>query len=191
LILNDKKRRSLQAINRLIANNVEDEETLANIYDLVCRYIGKPNKTEKSSTALLNNISLFNMNNVNKRKIIAVDFDGVVHQYVAGSYSGDSTIIPNPPVPGAIEWLENIVDDDRFFVVIFSSRSKIIGFEQALYEWFKENGLKQEAVNKITISATKPPAFLFIDDRNWRFNGKFPNPDTIAAFKAWHEEKEE
>jgi hypothetical protein len=179
---NDVKRRLLTSITKLIANNVEDEEDLGNIYDLVSRYIGITNKAEKSSVVLFNNLKR------SKRRLISIDFDGVLHQYIKGTYHGDSTVISNPPVEGALEWLDGIVNDGRFFVVIYSSRSKILGFEESLSKWFLDNGMKKETINKIAITATKPPAFVFIDDRNWRFNGKFPSADAILSFKAWHEE---
>jgi hypothetical protein len=182
---NENTKKLLTAINKLVANNVQDEENLANIYDLISRYLGITNKTEKSSVAILNNL------NKTDRKIISIDFDGVIHDYVKGSYNGDSTVIPNSPVPGAIKWLSSLINDGRFFVVIYSARSKVLGFEEALYDWLKLNGLEEELIHKIAVCTTKPPAFLFIDDRNWRFNGKFPSVKDILSFKAWHEEESE
>jgi hypothetical protein len=66
-------------------------------------------------------------------------------------------------------------------------RAKILGFAEALKEWFLKNGMDEKTVNKISISATKPLAFLFIDDRSWKFNGKFPRIDDLLTFKAWYE----
>ena len=37
---------------------------------------------------------------------IAADCDGVLHSYVSGWQGADS--LPDPPVPGAIEWLEDV-----------------------------------------------------------------------------------
>jgi hypothetical protein len=179
---NESTKKLLAAINKLVSNNVQDEEGLANIYDLISRYLGITNKTEKSAVAFFNNLKR------EGRKIISLDFDGVLHKYVKGTYTGDSTIIPNPPVPGAIKWLSSIVSDGRFLVVIYSSRSKILGFEEALYEWLKLNGMEEDLIRKLAVCTTKPPAFLFIDDRNWRFNGKFPDAEAMLGFRAWHEE---
>lgn len=178
----NSRKKLLVEINKLVSRHVEDEEELGNIYDLICRYIGVTNKGEKSAVA-----RLYDPNLTPKRKIIAIDFDGVIHSWVPGSYTGDSTEVHNPPVPGAIKWLSLLANDARFFVTIYSARSKILGFEEACRRWLKDNGMTQETINKISISVTKPPAFLFIDDRSWKFNGKFPNPDDLLTFKAWHE----
>ena len=41
--------------------------------------------------------------------ILAIDFDGVLHSYSSG-WKG-SRNIPDPPVDGAIEWLNGLVSD--------------------------------------------------------------------------------
>jgi hypothetical protein len=176
----NSRKKLLVEINKLVSRHVEDEEELANIYDLLCRHIEVTNKAEKTAVARLNDPGF-------KRKIIAIDFDGVIHSWVPGSYKGDSTEVHNPPIPGAIKWLSLLANDNRFFVTIYSARSKVLGFDEACRNWLRDNGMTQETINKISVSATKPPAFLFIDDRSWKFNGKFPNPDDILTFKAWHE----
>jgi hypothetical protein len=147
------------------------------------RHLGLPNKAEK--TVVARNHCSSN----NSRKIIAIDFDGVLHSWVEGSYKGDSTDLKNPPVAGAIEWLSSLVNDSRFFVTIYSGRSKVLGFEEAFQKWLLINGMNQEDINKISISATKPYAFLFIDDRSWKFNGKFPKLNDLVEFKAWYEKE--
>jgi hypothetical protein len=183
LITNDAKKRLVSIITKLISTHAEDENALGDIYDIVCRYLGIVNKAEKTSASKFSG-----GNKETQRKIIAVDFDGVIGSWVDGSYSGDSTVLSNPPVKGAIEWLSSLLNDERFFVTIYSSRSKILGFEDALRKWLKDNGMGQEDINKLSVSATKPFAFIFIDDRSWRFNGKFPSALDLLSFKAWYEE---
>jgi hypothetical protein len=173
----------LSNLFKLISNHVEDEEMIANLYDLVCNYLGITNKTEKTSIPVLDTLK------TSSRKLIALDFDGVLHNRVHGSHQDDSTIISNGPVPGAIDWLNTIVNDNRFFITIFSARSKVLGFEDALRTWFKENGMDQNTINKISICSTKPPAYLFIDDRAWKFSGKFPSSEELLKFRAWHEKQ--
>lgn len=42
------------------------------------------------------------------KKIIAVDFDGVLHSYISG-WKGARNI-PDPPTPGAIRWLSIMLE---------------------------------------------------------------------------------
>jgi hypothetical protein len=182
--LTDNNKQLLSKINKLITKNLHDEGELGDIYELISRYYGVTNKAEQTASVRLNNPAIKEDNN---RKLIAIDFDGVIHSWIDGSYKGDATVFDNPPVPGAIKWLTVMVNDNRFFITIYSSRSKILGFEQALYEWLYKNGMKKEDINKLSVSVTKPIAFLFIDDRSWKFNGKFPNPSDLLTFKAWYE----
>jgi hypothetical protein len=174
----------LSKINKLIANYVVDEEELGDIYDILCRHIGIPNKTDKISAARFNN-----QKQDTGRKLIAVGFDGVVHSVGPNKIdlSANATVIQNPPVPNAIEWLSALANDSRFFVTIYSARAKILGFEKSLQEWLVKHGMDAKTVNKMTVSSTKPSSFLFIDDRSWKFNGKFPRIDDLLNFRAWHE----
>ena len=55
-------------------------------------------------------------------KIICVDFDGVIHSYTTG-WRGE-THIPDPPVPGALKWLADLINNGKYKPVIYSSRSK-------------------------------------------------------------------
>jgi hypothetical protein len=165
--------------------HLKDEGDLGDIYELICRYYGVTNKAEQTASVRLNNSAMNGDNG--GRKLIVLDFDGVIHSWVEGSYKGDATVLDNPPVPGAIKWLTLMVNDNRFFVTIYSSRTKILGFEKALYEWLHKNGMKKEDINKLSVSVTKPSGFLFIDDRSWKFNGRFPNPDDLLTFKTWYE----
>lgn len=178
-------RRLLSQINKLVLNHANDEDELSDVYDLLCRHFGLTNKAEKTAVARLTENSS-NKDHVS-RKIIAVDFDGVIHSWEAGSYKGDSTKFNNCPVLGAIEWLSNAVNDGRFLITIYSSRSKVLGFEAAMHNWLSNNGMKTEDIQKISISVTKPPAFVYIDDRAWKFNGKFPKLDDLIEFKTWYE----
>jgi len=117
-------------------------------------------------------------------KTVSVDFDGVIHSYESrwqGAY-----VISDPPVPGAIEWLENICRDDRFEVCIFSSRNTQYGGIDAMKNWLLENGLSQEDLDKISFPLEKPAAVIAIDDRGFHFEGWFPSLDFISKFKPWN-----
>jgi hypothetical protein len=72
-------------------------------------------------------------------------------------------------------------------VTIYSVRAKILGFTKSLQEWLTKYGMDSKTLNKITVSSTKPLAFIFIDDRSWKFNGKFPRIDDLLTFGVWHD----
>lgn len=121
----------------------------------------------------------------NGKKIIAIDFDGVLHSYVSGWYGAD--IIIDPPSKGAIKWLEELVDNDDLEVVIFSTRNFIEGGIQAMKQWLVDWEFPKEKLSRLDFPIHKPANFLLIDDRAWCFNGTFPDVKTIKEFKAWHE----
>ena len=117
------------------------------------------------------------------KKIILVDFDGVLHSYTSGWEGAD--VVSDPPVPGAIGFLEQMVDAG-FEVCIYSSRSRQQGGIGAMQEWLSAYGLKPEYEDKISFPTEKPPAFLTIDDRCIQFDGTFPTMYEIANFKPWN-----
>ena len=115
-------------------------------------------------------------------KTIVVDFDGVLHAYTSG-WKG-ATVIPDPPVAGAIAWLAAAVD--RFHVAILSSRSRDKGGIAAMREWLVREGLAPEVIAKLAFPTAKIPAHVYIDDRGWRFEGTFPELDALDEFEPWH-----
>jgi hypothetical protein len=90
---------------------------------------------------------------------ICLDFDGVIHSYTSG-WQG-ATSIPDPPVPGAKEFIEEALE--HFTICVFSSRSAQYGGRSAMEKWMKEHGFPEG----VEFPATKPPAFLTIDDRGF------------------------
>lgn len=134
---------------------------------------------------------------------ICVDFDGVIHSYKSG-WCG-VTCIPDPPVPGAIEWLESMLpapeDIDPFsqelrefkenkwpVPVIYSSRSYQRGGIRAMQNWLIENGLPHGYIRDriLRFPVKKPIAMLTIDDRAICFEGEFPSWEEIKNFKPWN-----
>lgn len=115
-------------------------------------------------------------------KTLVLDFDGVLHSYRSG-WRG-ATSIPDPPVPGAIEFLHAAVK--RFHVAILSSRARDPGGIDAMRRWLVKHGVADEIVAKIRFVKTKIPAHVYLDDRAWRFDGVFPSLDAIEAFEPWH-----
>ena len=120
----------------------------------------------------------------NKPKTILVDFDGVLNSYKSG-WLGAAVTIPDPPVPGAIEWLTTICADPRFKVCIYSSRSKERGGIHTMKDWLHDLGVPDQIIDSIDFPIEKPSAFLTIDDRAFRFMGTFPTLEQINEFKPW------
>lgn len=111
---------------------------------------------------------------------VAVDFDGVLHSYISPWVS--SAIIPDPPVPGAIEWLTQI--SKKFRVAIFTTRGATKLGRSAVQSWLVENGWPEGA--EVEVTSEKPPALVYIDDRAWRFEGVFPTVQEIHQAVPWN-----
>jgi hypothetical protein len=117
-------------------------------------------------------------------KTVSVDFDGVIHSYDSRWKGAD--VIPDPPVPGAIRWLADLCQDDRFEVCIFSSRNAQDGGIDAMKSWLLDNGLPTTMLEKIQFPLEKPMAVLIVDDRAFHFEGTFPSLEFVAEFKPWN-----
>jgi hypothetical protein len=124
------------------------------------------------------------------KPILCLDFDGVIHSYSSG-WQG-AALIPDRPVPGAIEFIYNAVE--HFRVAVFSSRSNQTGGLAAMRGWLRAfllheiaDGEDVERVfSMIEWPLEKPAAFLTIDDRALTFDGTWPSVETIKAFKPWN-----
>lgn len=131
------------------------------------------------------------------RPTICVDFDGVLHAYTSG-WKG-ATVIPDGPVPGAIEWLCDLVDplrgEDALKVVVCSSRARRPWGWWAVRSWLRKQIMEHygcDAVRgddiaaEIRVTSKKPAAIVYIDDRAWRFDGKtFPTADQLRGHRPW------
>ena len=70
-----------------------------------------------------------------KRKMtLCMDFDGVIHGYQSG-FRGPTTI-PDPPVPGALDFLSEALK--TFDVAIYSTRSGHFGGRAAMKKWMRK-----------------------------------------------------
>jgi hypothetical protein len=139
------------------------------------------------------------------KKLLCVDFDGVIHSYSSGWVS--PTFIPDPPVPGAIRFLHDAIN--RFNVCIFSSRSSADGGILAMSTWLEYWTRRDEDINTpegrnhiinrlclpycikgdyVVWPTSKPPAHLSIDDRAWTFRGTWPPMSELDDFKPWNKQ---
>lgn len=126
-----------------------------------------------------------------RRPTISVDFDGVLHSYTSG-WKGAS-VIPDPPVLGAIEWLTYLTQD--FDVVVCSARASRPWGWWAIRRWLRRElfahwgahpVIADDALAAIRVSNRKPAAIVYVDDRAWRFDGKhFPSVAELKAHRPW------
>lgn len=120
-----------------------------------------------------------------KKMILAVDFDGCIHGYSKGWQDGS---IYDPPVPGFFDWA--LRTSEVFNICIYSSRSETEEGRAAMKAWVDHH---MEAWGGAPIeflySATKPPAWLTIDDRCIRFDGDWTSGDlrrsSMLAYRPW------
>lgn len=117
------------------------------------------------------------------KKAICIDFDGVIHRYDRGWDKGKI----GEPMPGAFEFLKSLCDCEDFEVMIYSSRSCKAHRLAAMKNWFKErypyaNG---DGTLPFKFPREKPPAWLTIDDRAFKFEGVFPTTEEIRNFTPW------
>jgi len=116
---------------------------------------------------------------------IACDFDGVLNSYTSG-WTGDT--LPDPPVPGAIEWLEDVTNECD--VIIHTARIKESqpGQTELIKAWLLEHGLSPEALARLSFEG-KVTATIYLDDRGVRFTGEnFPTAEEVKNHKAWNKQ---
>lgn len=113
------------------------------------------------------------------KQTVVFDFDGVIHSYTSG-WKGVE-VIPDPPVPG----IKEAIDDIRaagYEVVVVSTRCADPEGMIAVFQYLKRNGIEVDDIRK-----EKPPAIVYIDDRAICFDG---NPTTLLGkiqnFKPWN-----
>jgi hypothetical protein len=111
------------------------------------------------------------------KKIVVMDFDGVIHSCKSG-WKG-VTEIPDPPVEGVKEFIEKL--RENYLVIVFSSRTCSAEGRYAIRDWLFLNGIEVD-----DIVEHKPPAFITIDDRAICFNGSFKGlKEQIDTFEPW------
>lgn len=105
------------------------------------------------------------------RNTVCVDFDGVCSKHNPETYRwGDPC---GDEMPGAIEGIRTL--RRRGWNVIICTARIDIGPVQ---EWFKEKGVADLVVTK-----EKPPAWLYVDDKGYRFTEKEGWKRLLQMFK--------
>jgi hypothetical protein len=120
-----------------------------------------------------------------RKPTLAVDFDGVLHAYTTPWEA--THVIPDTPVvddetgESAIAWLLRMTES--FQVVVHTARAADASGELAIRLWLADNGYDGPPLR---VTAVKPPALAYVDDRGWRFEGRFPTEDEIRAVRQWN-----
>jgi hypothetical protein len=126
-----------------------------------------------------------------RKPILCLDMDGVIHSYTSGWKGAD--VLPDPPVPGALDFILRAMDD--FKVAIYSSRSGQDGGVSAMATWLIEHMVEHFGGDRARASAVvalidfpteKPPALVTLDDRAVTFTGNWPGLDELLAFQPWN-----
>jgi hypothetical protein len=150
-----------------------------------------------------------------RKMILAIDFDGVIHDYKKGWQGGE---LYGHATCGWFEWYLHV--SKRFDIVIHTSRAvddlgclEVVDWLNREYAAWREHGSKGYPDNASEqlhdwllarreelprplperiiwqVQATKPPAYLSIDDRAVRFDGDW-SADSVSMsalyrFRTW------
>ena len=104
----------------------------------------------------------------NSSKIVAIDFDGVIHNDHLGYHDGT---IYGEPIEGSIQSIKSL--SKNYSLIIYSCKSnpkrplvdEKTGTE-LIWEWLEEQGIKQNITDVVW---GKPNAVIYIDDKGYRF----------------------
>jgi hypothetical protein len=97
------------------------------------------------------------------KKRIAIDFDGVIHDYTHGWQDG---AIHGGPVLGAIEAMERLLEEG-FDILILTTRGSEAVQVELIRQWLRD--YEFSAWDTIEITNEKHYALAYIDDRAVRF----------------------
>lgn len=100
--------------------------------------------------------------------VVAIDFDGVLHDAYQGW--GDGTCYGDP-LPGAIDAVEEL--SKKYKIIIFTAKAKpdrpLVNGKtgvELVKEWFEKHNILNYIYD---ITSEKPRAELYIDDNGYRF----------------------
>ncbi len=115
----------------------------------------------------------------NRRPVICLDFDGVIHRHLLG-WKGRS-IIPDVPVDGAREAIKRL--RRRFVVVVHSGRCASEDGVAAIERWLEKHDIHVDMV-----CSDKPLAEMYVDDRAIQFQGGWEETmREILSFRHWQQ----
>ena len=104
----------------------------------------------------------------NELNNVAIDFDGVIHNFDKGWHDGTCY---GEPLPGSINAIKSL--SKKYNIIIFTAKAKknrpLVNGKtgvELVKEWLEKYGLK-DFVSEIT--SEKPRAKIYIDDNGYRF----------------------
>ncbi|MFJ8992647.1 hypothetical protein ACIRQH_19900 [Streptomyces sp. NPDC102279] len=99
---------------------------------------------------------------------LAVDFDGVIHAYSRGWADGT---IYDPPVPGALEGLRALLDQDAVFVFTARDIGQVAAWllDRGFHVRVGYDGEFWNERGPLLVTNRKLPATAYLDDRAVRF----------------------
>jgi len=105
-----------------------------------------------------------------KQRVVCIDFDGVIHRYSKGWQDGS---IYDPPMDGAKEELKRLISKDYRVVILTTRLNPEVNDDTNLEKnkmtkWLADNDF-HEGTHYHDITAIKPVAGVYIDDRALRF----------------------
>jgi hypothetical protein len=119
-------------------------------------------------------------------KVVAVDFDGVINSYISGWKGPTET---DAPVLSAAESLQTLYNRG-YKIIIFSTRANTREGIDAIREYLRKHTENNELADAIEVTAQKPIADMYIDDRAIPFNGDWEETlKRIEEFKPWTERR--
>lgn len=175
----DKERSVLDTIYRKLKRLTEEEQDY--IFSLIEPHLQKKNTGYRHDVDVINDLR-----SKGEKKIVAIDFDGVLHDY-HGEWS-PPTVFLGGPYKGAFTFLESVVHTEDLVAVIFSARLKYDGAKEAILSWMEKHGCPEDIRTKLHFSAVKPSFHILIDDCAFPFEGSYPDPSVLRAFKPHWEQ---
>jgi hypothetical protein len=174
------------------AKNLEDIEELSK--EAISAMDKEKTKIQKSIESVIRNLRERRERLQHKRNIqkssggagapeafdVALDFDGVINSYKSG-WKGETET--DDQVKGAAEGILKLLETG-LNIVIYSTRAGSPEGKKTIYDylWSIIGG----ATERIAISAEKPVASVYVDDRAVTFSGDWEEiPEKIEKFKSW------
>lgn len=132
-----------------------------------------------------------------RKKILSLDFDGVCHRYTT-PWAGP-TVIADGPVAGLYPFL--LAMDKEFIIEIYSTRSETGAGRLAMAGWLRKHAIDYannaaytktelshliDVVGRVVFPASKPKAFVGLDDRIMTFEGIWPPLERLLNWKPWN-----
>ena len=118
-----------------------------------------------------------------EKKVLAIDFDGVIHKNTLGFHDGT---VYDDPVDGALESIRSLSED--YEIIIFSCKAledrPLINDQtgiELIEGWLLKHNIL-DCVKEITFK--KPRASMYIDDKGYRFENWKDSIDFIRRTHA-------